>query len=135
MLKRLMLLIVMLSAAVLGQDEVVASALGRKLAQLTGQCARTLVLHISTIQQRGHQTGADSRTAGLFLPDGSFYSVSDFDQAELTARFRRCVLATLVKRSLPAVGSQSHLPGTPPRAGARLPGRASAECAPPGTPN
>lgn len=39
-------------------------------------------------------------TAGLFLPDGSFYSVSDFDQAELTARLRRSVLASLVKRNL-----------------------------------
>ncbi len=39
-------------------------------------------------------------TAGLFLPDGSFYSVSDFDETELTARLRRSVLSSLVRRNL-----------------------------------
>lgn len=39
-------------------------------------------------------------TAGLFLPDGSFYSVSDFDESELTAGLRRSVLSSLVRRNL-----------------------------------
>lgn len=39
-------------------------------------------------------------TAGLFLPDGSFYSVSDFNETELTAGLRRSVLSSLVRRNL-----------------------------------
>lgn len=38
-------------------------------------------------------------TTGLFLPDGSFYSVSDFDEADLTARLRQSVLSSLVRRN------------------------------------
>jgi len=39
-------------------------------------------------------------TAGLFLPDGSFYSVCDFDEQELTGGLRRSVLSSLVRRNL-----------------------------------